>query len=269
MWRCWYLRWSCWRFDDARRKLRVGSLNSKASREFPAREIEFPDGVGRKRDPRTPPMNCDRVARVYRAMEYLFFGGALEACRVKYLAEAVECRRALLCGDGDGRFLEELLRTNRDVCVDFVDLSAGMAAMGKRRIERIGPEATKRTRFHVADVRDFEPSGGWRYDLISTHFFLDCFHDAEITDVTRKLGSLAQHGAKLLLSDFRIPASGVARYADAAIIRGLYGAFRLTTGLRVTGLPNYEGALERAGFSKKRETLKLGGLLVASLWTKI
>lgn len=214
-------------------------------------------------------MNCDRVARAYQAFEYFAFGGALQACRVMYLAEVADCRRALLCGDGDGRFLVELLRANHGACVDFVDLSAGMIDEAKRRIGAIDSQGATRTNFHVGDVRYFEPVGTTAYDLITAHFFLDCFDNDEVSIVARKLASVARTGAKLLLSDFRIPACGIARYIDGAIIRGLYGAFRLTTGLHVTRLPDYEGALERAGFRKERETLKIGGLLVASLWQKI
>jgi ubiquinone/menaquinone biosynthesis C-methylase UbiE len=214
-------------------------------------------------------MNCDRVASAYRWLECLSFGGALQTCRVMYLGEVANCRKALLCGDGDGRFLAELLRTNRDVCVDFVDLSAGMIDVARRRIVAMGSKAAARTNFYAGDFRSFEPLGEAGYDLITAHFFLDCFDDVEVAGVTRKLDSCAISGAKLLVSDFRIPKRGIARYIDAAVVRGLYGAFRLTTGLRVTRLPKYEDALERAGFRKERETLRMGGLLVASLWRKI
>jgi ubiquinone/menaquinone biosynthesis C-methylase UbiE len=214
-------------------------------------------------------MNCDRIARTYRSLEYLSFGKALQACRAMYLDETAECRRALLCGDGDGRFLGELLRRNREVCVDFVDLSAGMVEVARRRANAIGSQAVARTRFHVGDVREVEMADGEFYDLITAHFFLDCFSDGDAARVAGQLAAFARPGARLLLSDFRIPKRGIGRYVDAAIVRGLYGAFRITTGLRVTRLPDYESALERVGFRKERETLKLGGLLTASLWTRI
>jgi ubiquinone/menaquinone biosynthesis C-methylase UbiE len=214
-------------------------------------------------------MNCDRIARVYRAPEYLCFGGALQACRVMYVGDVADCRRALVCGDGDGRFLVELLRANRQVEVDFVDLSTGMCGLARWRVEAICPEAIDRTCLHVGDLREFNATGGALYDLITVHFFLDCFDDVETARVARRLASFATPGATLLLSDFRVPPRGAVRYIAAAIIRGLYGAFRIATGLRVTHLPSYESALERAGFRKQRETLKLGGLLVASLWRKM
>jgi ubiquinone/menaquinone biosynthesis C-methylase UbiE len=215
-------------------------------------------------------MNCDRIARIYRAAEYLSFGGVLQACRVMYLSDAADCRRALVCGDGDGRFTGALLRANGGVRVDYVDLSTGMAEVARRRVEAIGQEAIARASFHAGDVREFSSGdGAAAYDLVTAHFFLDCFDDAEAAIVARRLASFAQPGAMLLLSDFRIPPRGVMRYVAAAIVRGLYAAFRITTGLRVTRLPNYENALKSAGFRKERETMKLDGPLVASLWRKI
>ena len=227
------------------------------------------EGVGKAGSARAvATMNCDRIARVYRTAEYLSFGGMLQACRVMYLGAIADCRRALVCGDGDGRFLAELLRTNRGVRADFVDLSARMAGLARRRVESIGADAAARTRFHIGDLRECKDSENAGYDLITAHFFLDCFADAEIASVARRLASFARPGATLLLSDFRIPPRGGARYIAAAIVRGLYVGFRVATGLRVNRLPDYELALERAGFHKGDETLKLGGLLATSLWRK-
>ncbi len=215
-------------------------------------------------------MNCDWIARFYRRLEYLSFGGALQACRVMYVRDVADCQRAIVCGDGDGRFLAELIAGESLRFALISSISAkGWRTLARRRVAAIGLEAVVRANFHVADVREFNPSDGAAYDLITAHFFLDCFDDAEVTSVTRRLASYTRPGATLLLSDFRIPPSGIAHYAAAAIIRGLYFAFRVATGLRVTRLPNYEDALERAGFRKQRETLKLGGLLVASLWRRI
>lgn len=213
-------------------------------------------------------MNCDRIARFYRAAEYLAFGRTLQACRVMFLGDVADRRRALVCGGGDGRFLGALLRTNQEIRVDFVDLSAGMVSIARRRVDAIGSEASAQTRFYVGDILRFNPAKGELYDLVTAHFFLDCFDHVEVERVACKLGSFVPSGASLLLSDFRIPPRGIAGYIDTAIVRSLYAAFRLTTGLRVTRLPDYEGALERAGFCKQREVTKLGGLLAASLWRK-
>src|SRR6185437_1080687 len=54
----------------------------------------------------------DRLARVYRWMEWLSFGPYLSRCRRAFLPQLRDARRALVLGDGDGRFTAALLRRN-------------------------------------------------------------------------------------------------------------------------------------------------------------
>ena len=74
-------------------------------------------------------MNCDRIASVYRWLEYFVFGRALEHCRNCHLDSIGTRQRALLLGDGDGRFLENCLRANSAVMVDSVDISEKMQCL--------------------------------------------------------------------------------------------------------------------------------------------
>ena len=55
-------------------------------------------------------MNCDLIAPHYWWIERLGMGRALERRRRWFLPELGNARRALVLGDGDGRFLRELLR---------------------------------------------------------------------------------------------------------------------------------------------------------------
>ncbi|MGH9599640.1 MAG: class I SAM-dependent methyltransferase, partial [Terracidiphilus sp.] len=70
-----------------------------------------------------PPPDLDRLAGVYRWMELATFGPWLSWCRSAYLGELSGCRRALVLGDGDGRFTAQLLCANPQVEVDAVDAS--------------------------------------------------------------------------------------------------------------------------------------------------
>ena len=56
-------------------------------------------------------------------------------------------RRALVLGDGNGRFLAELLAANRSVAVDAIDISPMMVELACRRVGE-----TDRVRFLVADA---------------------------------------------------------------------------------------------------------------------
>ena len=79
----------------------------------------------------TPPSmastsNFNRLARIYRWLEYLTFGPFLWRCRIHLLPQLVPCRRALVLGDGDGRFTARLLRENPNLEVTAVDGSPRM-----------------------------------------------------------------------------------------------------------------------------------------------
>lgn len=210
-------------------------------------------------------MNCDRLGRYYEMLERLTFGRRLEKRRFAFLTEAAKTERALLCGDGDGRYLAELLRVNARVRVDFVDLSGGMIAIAKRRVAKMGKGFRERVRFFTCDVMEFEPEVSG-YDLIGTHFFLDCFSEAEIGTAVARVASWGALDVRWLVSEFCEAERGLGRVWTQMVISGLYAAFRLTTGLRVTRLPDYAGALAEHGFYLRKRETDLGGLLCSGVW---
>ena len=63
----------------------------------------------------------NRIAPAYRWLEYLSFGPMLERCRFYRLALLADRRRALVIGDGDGRFLARLMRQNAQLEAEAVD----------------------------------------------------------------------------------------------------------------------------------------------------
>jgi ubiquinone/menaquinone biosynthesis C-methylase UbiE len=173
-----------------------------------------------------------------------------------------------VCGGGDGRFLARLLHLNPAVQVDFVDLSPRMIDLAERRAAGMGHAARARVRFYVGDIREFEPRGEG-YDLIVTHFFLDCFPDPELAIVVASLARWAAPDATWIVSDFRESKGPIGRIWAKGVTRLLYAAFRLITGLRVTRLPQYESAIASASFLMRCEENALGGLLHSSLWRSL
>jgi ubiquinone/menaquinone biosynthesis C-methylase UbiE len=211
-------------------------------------------------------MNCDRIAPYYESLEHLSFGKSLERRRFAFLEETRTSQRAIVCGGGDGRFLARLLRTNSKVQIDFVDISPRMIELAERRVAGMGRAYRDRVRFHVGDVCEFQARSE-AYDLIVTNFFLDCFSDTELANVVTRLAGWGSPRGRWLVSDF-CEADGAIRHLwTSAIIRGVYGAFRITTGLRVTSLANYMAALARVGYRLRHEETALGGLLQSSLLT--
>ena len=208
----------------------------------------------------------DLIAKPYRWLEYLTFGLALTRCRNHFLPALADRRRALIVGDGDGRFTARLLASNPQLEAQAVDLSPVMLALLTRRVAAAHPTARTRLRTHPADARTFVPTGP--YDLVVTHFFLDCLTQHELDSFAFCLRPHLTPNALWLVSDFRIPA-GFMRLPARFLVRSLYFGFRILTRLRTTGLPNHAAALASVGLICTAQHLSLGGLLTSQLWSRI
>lgn len=205
--------------------------------------------------------NFDGLARAYRWMEAVTFGPLLMRARCAFLDELRGCERALVLGDGDGRFTQRLLEANGAVRVDAVDASAGMLAELKKNA---GPHAGS-VCTHVADARLWQPARA-AYDAIATHFFLDCLTTDEVAALAVRMREAAAPGAVWVVSEFAIPRGAFGAVVARPVVALLYRAFGVLTGLTVQRLPEYRAALAEAGFVLSEERPRLCGLLVSELW---
>jgi hypothetical protein len=207
---------------------------------------------------RAPDFN--HLARVYRWMERLTFGRALQRCRDAFLGDMRMARHALVMGDGDGRFAARLLEANSHVVVDAVDASCAMLHALKRNA---GAQAS-RVRTHVADGRTWKALE--TYDLIATHFFLDCLTSAEVDELAQRLRAGAAPSARWVVSEFAIPKGWFGWMVARPLVWCLYLAFKVLTGVHPWRLPDHRSAFRRAGFVLVQERRWLRGLLVSERW---
>lgn len=210
---------------------------------------------------KTRPANFDPLARVYRWLEWFSFGPILWRCRCTFLHSMLDRRRALVIGDGDGRFTARLLQTNPRITVEALDASDAML----RQLLRRASVNSSRLRARVADARGplaFDHS----FDLVVTHFFLDCLTTEEVESLVPEIRRNLEPGARWVISEFAVPANLYGRLFARPLVAALYLAFGLLTGLKVRRLPLYRDALERAGFVLVQEKSRLKGLLVSELW---
>lgn len=212
------------------------------------------------------PPNFNRLARLYRWMEFFSFGPWLELTRRTFLSHLTQSRQAVILGDGDGRFTASLLRANPDVRIDAIDASAAMLHVLQRRA---GPDA-ERVHICLADARSWQPPAAIvspPYDLIATHFFLDCLTTQEIQFLAATLRRAGTHSTLWVVSDFAVPPGWRGRFLARPLVAGLYFSFGLLTGLAVRTLPDHPTALKQAGFTLLDRRSRLGGLLIAELWS--
>jgi hypothetical protein len=102
-------------------------------------------------------------------------------------------------------------------------------------------------KFECADALLFTAKPG-QFDAVATLFFLDCFASSEVASLVSRLDGVLRPGAIWLFADFVLPNRGLARMRARVWIGVLYAFFRITTGLRVSGLPLSEDILARSGW---------------------
>lgn len=198
-------------------------------------------------------MNCDRIARSYRWLEYAGFGRALEHRREAFLSEVANARRVLVLGDGDGRALAALLAAAPQARIDYVDLSARMLQLARGRAGDL------RVAYRQDDART-TPLPAAEYDLIVTHFFLDCFDAADQAHLIARITSAATPQARWLVSEFR---------RSGFLVRALYLFFRAATGLKTRRLVDHHPLFQRYGFRSARSESAWRGLLASELWIRV
>ncbi|MBS1805053.1 MAG: class I SAM-dependent methyltransferase [Acidobacteria bacterium] len=225
------------------------------------RTTTLPLNLDRRPSPFAAP-DFDKLARIYRWMEWLTFGPSLQHCRFAFIYALAQSRQALVIGDGDGRFTARLLEANTAIEVDAIDVSPAMLHQLSKR-SQIG-----RVRTHIADARTYTPVRR-DYDLVATHFFLDCLTTREVEELASRLWSYTSPGAIWVVSEFTIPPGLCARLFARPLISALYFAFRLLTGLKIRSLPDHHAALEQSGWALMQHQKSIGGLLISELWQSI
>jgi ubiquinone/menaquinone biosynthesis C-methylase UbiE len=212
-------------------------------------------------------MNCDRLARIYRWLEYLRYGKALERCRTNMLPQISHARKVLILGDGDGRFSTAFLGQNQIAKVDSIEISRQMIAVARHRLNDASHRGSRRITFCEGDIRS-TPQPGAGYDLVVTHFFFDVFATAELKGIIQRVSGWTAPNALWLVSEFDLPPSSWHRRHARFWLKIMYAFFRITTNLRNQQLPCWRPLMSQAGFSLRNQTHYQNGFIVSELWQR-
>ncbi len=208
----------------------------------------------------------DRLAKVYGLLEHLAFGSDLARTRNAFLPELKDARRVLILGEGDGRFLAQLLQVNPHCEVDCADKSLGMLNLAKKRIATLGAEA--RVNFYHQDALTW-PYPAHRYDLIVTLFFLDVFTEAQLENLVARLAGSLEPGGTWYVADFRISQEPLRRLHSLFWLRVLYSFFAWQTDMAARTLVNPAAYLLKNGLKPVQTHRRRLGMLYSQLWQKV
>jgi hypothetical protein len=148
--------------------------------------------------------------------------------------------------------------------VTCLDSSQRMLAVAKECLA-VENFCDRSVEFICADWAEWSGGGG-PFDLVATHFFLDCFRADQLARLVSKTAALTSPGAMWVLSDFREPTAGWQRVRARVLLKLAYLSFRWITRLPGTRLIPPEPFLTAHGFERIHQRIFHHGLLYAGLW---
>ncbi|MFY9985017.1 MAG: class I SAM-dependent methyltransferase, partial [Chthoniobacterales bacterium] len=130
----------------------------------------------------------DLIASSYPLLEQIVFGSRLSQARRFFTERVIEGNKVLLVGEGNGRFLSEIVKQASSSSFTVVDSSARMLTAARQRIATV--DRCPRVEWIHADILEWQ-SPAAHYDRIVTHFFLDAFMPDSISRIVEKISRLA------------------------------------------------------------------------------
>lgn len=238
--------------------------------------LESPTRPPRTATPWSPPQVTahpfDRIAGIYRWAEGALFGSALQQCRTHELWnplwDSAPPGKILLVGDGDGRFLVQLAQRFPNSEIVFMDISPKMVALAQARLAQLQQSTSE----PVASVRFFVGNALlWRgptreYDLLITHFFMDCFSKNTLELLIPTLTRSLKPSAHWWITDFHVPARGWKKWRSLFWTWALYQIFRPITQIEASRIVPLQPLLTRNGLRSVSETLLQKDLLTSMIW---
>jgi SAM-dependent methyltransferase len=209
-------------------------------------------------------VSFDFLAPHYRWLETIAFGNALQRARTCWINKIARPNRTLIVGEGNGRFLCELLRAHPGIAVDCIDASEEMLRLAQARLLRTSPESIPHVRFLCKDILNWSPQGS--YDLLVTHFVLDCFPRPELQMIVNKLAAAAEPGALWLIADFILPRNRVARGHARLWLWLMYSFFGITASIKAKNIVDPQPILAGNGFVRASSTVSRAGMLRSDLY---
>jgi hypothetical protein len=106
------------------------------------------------------------------------------------------------------------------------------------------------------------------YDLIVTHFLLDCFSEETLSPLIGRLADAATAEAHWLIADFCHPRRGWRRFRARVFIATMYFFFRVAAGIEARRLVDYRPLLRAQGFKCRDEMILPNEMICSELWQR-
>jgi ubiquinone/menaquinone biosynthesis C-methylase UbiE len=201
----------------------------------------------------------DLVAPFYPLVEQAVFGSKLSRARRTFISRVAEGRKILLIGEGNGRFLFEVVKQTSSASITVIDSSARMLSAASRRIATA--DSSSQVELIQGDILEWQ-SVVARYDRIVTHFVLDLFPPDGIRRLIEKISQLAMEDCLWINVDFT---SGKQSLPRKLLMWTQYRFFRIFARIEASRLSDPHLLIRDANWKILETKLLDSGLISACL----
>jgi len=192
-------------------------------------------------------MNFNRVAPYFERLEKIVFRDQMQKCRTAFLSNLPALNKIAVIGEGDGRFLLELLKYSDCPEVHYIDSSQTMLDLAHRRLQTHIPGDLPRVKFYRCDLTS-ENLPASDYDLVATNYFLDVFNEVTLKQCISKIANSCREDAIWLYADFQITGERLRKLRTAAWLKIMYLFFKIAARIQTQVLVDPASCLESHGF---------------------
>ncbi len=203
----------------------------------------------------------DTIATMYDALAKLFFGTALRRAQVYFLHHIPRGAKVLIAGGGTGWILEEISNIHpQDLWIDYVDVSAGMIALAKRK-----KWSKNKVNFIQQSILDFK--NNHQYDVIITPFLLDNFKEETMQKAFALLHQTIKTNGLWIHTDFQI--TNRHSYWQKAVLFVMYSFFRIAANIEAARLPDVASQFNLYNYQLIQSKTFLHQFIITSVYKKL
>ena len=197
--------------------------------------------------------NYNNIAWIYDLLTKLVFGNKQDRANKEFIGKIPKKSRVLIVGGGTGKIINDLDKLDKNLEIDYVEISSNMNELSRRRTNR-----TLVLSFYNKSILDFDKKG---YDVIIANFFFDQFPQSVGQEIAMHLYPKLKKDGFMIFSDF-IPNDN---FLDGFITALSFAFLRITANLDSRKLPHYTELFTGAKF-KQGETTQISRNIIAALW---
>jgi hypothetical protein len=123
-----------------------------------------------------------------------------------------------------------------------------MVRLATRHLSRVDPGLPRRVTFYQDRWQNWPDALAPTYDAMILPFLMDLFDAPQQRGLAERLRDLCRPGSCCLINDFSV------LHRISVLQRCLYAGARLTTGLKITELADYQAAMTQARWRLSQET---------------